>query len=58
MGIKIAGPHATDLLGEAGIAMRMDAGVADIAKTIHAHPTLAEIFLETSFKALDFPLHS
>jgi dihydrolipoamide dehydrogenase len=58
LGVHIAGPHATDLLGEAGIAMRMDATVSDIATTIHAHPTLAEIFLETSFKALDTPLHS
>ncbi|OEU49970.1 MAG: dihydrolipoyl dehydrogenase [Desulfobulbaceae bacterium S5133MH15] len=57
LGVHIAGPHATDLLGEAGIAMHMGAGVEDIAKTIHAHPTLAEVLLETSFKALDLPLH-
>ncbi len=58
LGVHIAGPHATDLLGEAGIAMHMGAGVKDIAETIHAHPTLAEVLLETSFKALDMPLHS
>lgn len=57
LGVHIAGPHATDLLGEAGLAMHMGAGVEDIAKTIHAHPTLAEVLLETSFKALDLPLH-
>lgn len=58
LGVHIAGPHATDLLGEAGLAMRMGATVEDIATTIHAHPTLAEVLLETSFKALDLPLHS
>ncbi len=57
LGVHIAGPHATDLLGEAALAMRMGASVKDIADTIHAHPTLAEILLETSFKAMDQPLH-
>ncbi|MFW2367700.1 MAG: dihydrolipoyl dehydrogenase [Desulforhopalus sp.] len=58
LGVHIAGAHATDLLGEASLAVTMGASVKDLAKTIHAHPTLAEILLETSFKALDFPLHS
>jgi dihydrolipoamide dehydrogenase len=58
LGIHIAGPHATDILGEASLAMQMGATVKDLAQTIHAHPTLAEILLETSFKALDLPLHS
>lgn len=58
LGVHIAGAHATDLLGEASLAITMGASVKDLAKTIHAHPTLAEILLETSFKALDFPLHS
>lgn len=58
LGVHIAGAHATDLLGEASLAITMGASVKDLARTIHAHPTLAEILLETSFKALDFPLHS
>lgn len=58
LGVHIAGPHATDILGEAGLAIQMGASVKDVAGTIHAHPTLAEILLETSFKALDLPLHS
>jgi dihydrolipoamide dehydrogenase len=37
--------------------MRQGATVHDLAETIHAHPTLAEIMLEASFKALDRPLH-
>ncbi len=58
LGVHIAGPHATDILGEASLAMQMGATVKDLAHTIHAHPTLAEVLLETSFKALDIPLHS
>ena len=57
LGVHIAGPHATDLIAEATLAMKMGATVHDLAETIHAHPTLAEIMLETSLKALDRPLH-
>jgi dihydrolipoamide dehydrogenase len=35
----------------------MGGGVKDIAATIHAHPTLAEVMMEASFKALDRSLH-
>jgi dihydrolipoamide dehydrogenase len=58
LGVHIAGPHATDILGEASLAMQMGATVKDLAQTIHAHPTLAEVLLEASFKALNNPLHS
>ncbi len=42
LGAHIAGAHATDLIAEAGLAIQMGATVEDLAKTIHAHPTLAE----------------
>ncbi len=58
LGVHLAGPHATDILGEAGLAISLGASVKDLAETIHAHPTLAEILLEASFKAIDLPLHS
>ncbi|SDP08288.1 dihydrolipoyl dehydrogenase [Desulforhopalus singaporensis] len=58
LGVHIAGPHATDLLGEASLAMQLGAKVEDLAHTIHAHPTLAEILMETSLKAINLPLHS
>jgi len=35
----------------------MGGNVKDLAETIHAHPTLAEIMLEASFKSLDRSLH-
>ena len=31
--------------------------LGQLAATIHAHPTLAEIMVETAFKAVDRPLH-
>jgi dihydrolipoamide dehydrogenase len=57
LGVHIVGAHATDLIGEAALAMKMEASVQDLAETIHAHPTLPEIMLEASFKALGRSLH-
>ncbi len=57
LGVHITGPHASDLLAEATLAMKMGATVKDLAETIHAHPTLAEAIFETSLKALDKELH-
>ena len=57
LGVHIVGPHATDLIAEAALAMQMGGSVQDIAATIHAHPTLAEIMLEVSCKTLDRSLH-
>jgi dihydrolipoamide dehydrogenase len=42
LGAGIVGPSAGDLVAEVGLALEMGADVADIALTIHAHPTLSE----------------
>jgi dihydrolipoamide dehydrogenase len=57
LGVHIIGPHATDLIAEGALAMQIKGSVKDLAATIHAHPTLAEIMLEASFKSLDRSLH-
>ena len=57
LGVHIVGAHATDLIAEGALAMQMECSVRDLADTIHAHPTLGEIMLEVSFKALDRSLH-
>ncbi len=57
LGVHIIGPHATDLIAEGTLAIKMGATVSDLAETIHAHPTLSEIMLETSLSALDRGLH-
>lgn len=46
IGVHILGPHASDLIHEAAVAMSKNMGVDDIAKIVHAHPTLAEAFDE------------
>ncbi|MDM8516755.1 FAD-dependent oxidoreductase, partial [Desulfobacterales bacterium HSG16] len=57
LGVHMIGPHVTDLIAETTLAMKTGAATTDIANTIHAHPTLAEITLETAFKSLDQSLH-
>lgn len=57
LGIHIIGPHATDLIAEGTLALKMGCHVKDLAETIHAHPTLSEIMSETAHAAMDRPLH-
>ena len=58
LGVHIAGPQATDLIAEGTLAIQLGATVEDLARTIHAHPTLAEAILEAAHKAAGASLHS
>ena len=57
LGVHMIGPHATDLIGEGTLAIQKGCTVKELAETIHAHPTLAEIMLEASYKAMGKALH-
>ncbi len=48
LGVHIIGPRAGDLIAEAVAAMAFGASSEDIARTIHAHPTLAEVVKEAA----------
>ena len=48
LGAHLAGAHATDLIAECALALHMGATVSDLARTIHAHPTLAEGVMEAA----------
>jgi len=48
LGVHIVGPHATDLIAEAALAMELGATVEQMTQVIHAHPTLAESILEAA----------
>lgn len=45
-GVHIVGPHASEMIPEATLAVEMGARVDDIAMTVHPHPTLSEAFKE------------
>jgi dihydrolipoamide dehydrogenase len=55
--MHIMGPHASDLIAEGALAIRLGLTAEDIARTIHAHPTLAEAVRETAMGQLDGAIH-
>ena len=57
LGLHIAGARATDLIAEGILALKMNSGIKDLAETIHAHPTLSEVIMETALKADGRPRH-
>jgi len=57
LGAHIVGPHASDLIHEAAIAMRLGAKASDIAEMIHAHPTLPEAMMEAAEDVLGTAVH-
>ena len=57
LGIQIVAANATDMIAEAGAFMNVEASVYDVAKTIHAHPTVSEIYSEAGFAAFDKAIH-
>ncbi len=48
LGIHIVGPHASDMIAEAALAMEFSASAEDIGRAVHAHPTLAEALKEAA----------
>ena len=48
LGVHMVGPEVTELIAEAALAIEMGATVEDIARTIHAHPTLPEAMMEAA----------
>lgn len=57
LGVHIAAPHASDLIGEGVLAIEMGATVEDLALTVHAHPTFGELYGEAARIATGAPLH-
>ncbi|MCL6479705.1 MAG: dihydrolipoyl dehydrogenase [Peptococcaceae bacterium] len=58
LGVHIVGPHATDLIAGAAVAMQMGATVRQLAETIHAHPTLAEAVVEAAEAVHGMSIHT
>ncbi|MCB0386923.1 MAG: dihydrolipoyl dehydrogenase, partial [Bdellovibrionales bacterium] len=48
LGVHILGPRASDMIAEAVVAMEFSASSEDIARSFHAHPTLAEVMREAA----------
>ncbi|WP_053366046.1 dihydrolipoyl dehydrogenase [Bacillus sp. FJAT-27245] len=57
IGAQIAGPSASDMIAELGLAIETGMTAEDLAMTIHAHPTLGEITMEAAEVAIGSPIH-
>ncbi|OGS35960.1 MAG: hypothetical protein A2506_13510 [Elusimicrobia bacterium RIFOXYD12_FULL_66_9] len=58
LGAGFTGPHASDLIGEACLAVSCCITLEQVAATIHPHPTLNEAFAEACEAALGHPIHT
>ena len=48
LGCHIVAPHATEMIGEAGMAIRYGLTAEELGEVIHAHPTVSEILMEAA----------
>jgi len=58
LGVRIVGSRASDTIAEATLALELDASLADIVTTMHAHPTFPETLVEAAEAAQDEAIHA
>lgn len=57
LGAQVVGHEASTLIAEMGLAIANELTVECVSDTIHAHPTVAEAWMEAALLANDTPLH-
>ena len=57
LGAQILSAHASELIAEAVLLMELGGSAKDMARTIHAHPTMSEGLREAAHAATGEPLH-
>jgi len=58
LGVHLVGPHASDVVAEGALAVALEATVGELARTIHAHPTLPEAIMEAARGWLGQAVHA
>ncbi|GAB3264843.1 dihydrolipoyl dehydrogenase [Chitinimonas naiadis] len=58
LGVHIVGPFASELISEAVVAMEFSASSEDIARIVHAHPSLSEAMHEAALACDGRTIHS
>jgi dihydrolipoamide dehydrogenase len=58
LGVHIVGAHATDLIHEAGVAIRQGMTATELGDCYHAHPVLSEAILEALHDVHDLSVHT
>lgn len=57
LGVHMIGPRATELVAEAAVALRLEATVEELIRTIHAHPTMSEAVAEAAHATHGAAIH-
>ena len=57
LGVHMIGPEVTELLPELALARALEATPEEIARTVHAHPTLSEAIMEAAHSVEGLPIH-
>ena len=57
LGVHIIGPHATELIAEACVAMQLESTAEELGRTMHAHPTVSETVMEAAEGVHGLALH-
>lgn len=57
LGVQIISHNATDMISEAAAYMAVESTVWDVARTMHAHPTISEVFMEAGSDAVGTPVN-
>jgi dihydrolipoamide dehydrogenase len=57
LGLHILGPRASDMIAEAALAIEFHSSAEDIARTVHAHPTLPEAVKEAALGVAGRMIH-
>ncbi len=58
LGAQVVGPHATELIAEAAMAVRAELTAEELARTIHAHPTFSEAWMEAAHTLQGRAIHA
>ena len=53
LGVHILGGNASSLISECTLAIKLHATAADLAHTLHPHPSLSEAVWEAAFNPTD-----
>jgi dihydrolipoamide dehydrogenase len=48
LGVHMIGPYVSEMIAEAVVAMEFAASSEDIARIVHAHPSLSEVLHEAA----------
>ena len=57
LGVHIIGPHATELIAEACVAMQLESTAEELGRTMHAHPTVSEAVMEAAENVESMAIH-